>query len=99
MFFFSKNIIFVEKKLVLVFIKRALHCRKHVVFGRVVSGEEVVVALEELAVDNRHRPLNTVTIQRCGQLLAKSKNKGNIDDLGPLRTRLRNTAYRQVFMY
>ncbi|KAF2361382.1 Cyclophilin-type peptidyl-prolyl cis-trans isomerase domain, partial [Trinorchestia longiramus] len=46
---------------------------KHVVFGRVVGGEEVVVAVEELPVDNRHRPLNSVAIQRCGQLLARSK--------------------------
>ncbi|KAA0203629.1 hypothetical protein HAZT_HAZT004797 [Hyalella azteca] len=49
---------------------------KHVVFGRVVSGEEVVVAMEELPVDNRHRPLNSVTIKRCGELLSRPKNKG-----------------------
>ena len=51
--------------------------RKHVVFGRVVSGEEVVVEMEELPVDNRHRPLSTVSIMRCGQLVAKTKSKGN----------------------
>ena len=41
------------------------------VFGRVVAGEEVVAAVEELPVDNKHRPLSCVTIARCGQLLAK----------------------------
>ena len=49
---------------------------KHVVFGRVVSGEEVIVELEELPVDNKHRPLHTVVIERCGQLVARSKSKG-----------------------
>jgi len=50
--------------------------RKHVVFGRVVSGEEIVVEVEELPVDNRHRPLSTVTIEKCGQLVARVKTKG-----------------------
>ena len=49
---------------------------KHVVFGRVISGEEIVVEIEELPVDNKKRPLSTVRIEKCGQLVARAKPKG-----------------------
>ncbi|XP_050697742.1 peptidyl-prolyl cis-trans isomerase 8-like [Eriocheir sinensis] len=42
---------------------------KHVVFGRVVSGQEVVVAIENLPVDNRSHPLQPIVISNCGELV------------------------------
>ncbi|RUP50344.1 cyclophilin-like domain-containing protein [Jimgerdemannia flammicorona] len=41
---------------------------KHVVFGRVVTGYEVVETVENQVVDERDRPLNTVMIANCGEL-------------------------------
>ncbi|XP_068204334.1 peptidyl-prolyl cis-trans isomerase G [Palaemon carinicauda] len=52
---------------------------KHVVFGRVVNGKEVVAAIEDLPVDNRSRPLQPAVISNCGELIlqrsAKTKEK------------------------
>ena len=55
-------------------------CRKHVVFGRVVSGQDVVMALEALPVDNNYRPLQQAVISNCGELVLHrtTKVKGNI---------------------
>ena len=48
------------------------------VFGRVVSGQEVVVSIENLPVDNRSRPLQPAVISDCGELvLQRTKTKGN----------------------
>lgn len=44
---------------------------KHVVFGRVVSGYEVVKVVENEPVDERDRPLRTVMIANCGELVLK----------------------------
>lgn len=49
--------------------------RKHVVFGRVVSGEEVVTAIENLPVDNRSRPLQPAVIANCGELILQRSSK------------------------
>ncbi|XP_071526893.1 uncharacterized protein Moca-cyp isoform X1 [Panulirus ornatus] len=48
---------------------------KHVVFGRVVSGYEVVVAVENLPVDNRSRPLQPAVIANCGELVLQRSVK------------------------
>ncbi|XP_045602406.1 peptidyl-prolyl cis-trans isomerase G [Procambarus clarkii] len=48
---------------------------KHVVFGRVVSGQEVVVAIENLPVDNRSRPLQPAVIANCGELVLQRSIK------------------------
>ncbi|XP_042230151.1 peptidyl-prolyl cis-trans isomerase G-like isoform X2 [Homarus americanus] len=48
---------------------------KHVVFGRVVSGQEVVVAVENLPVDNRSRPLQPSVIANCGELVLQRSIK------------------------
>ena len=53
------------------------------VFGRVVKGEEVVVAMEEQPVDNKHRPLHSITITRSGELLAKKKGEEYSAGLSP----------------
>ena len=51
-------------------------CRKHVVFGRVVGGEEVVRRIENLETDKKNRPTVPVTINNCGELVLQAKNKG-----------------------
>ncbi|KAJ3190815.1 hypothetical protein HK101_008341 [Irineochytrium annulatum] len=42
---------------------------KHVVFGRVVSGAEVVRRVEGLAVDGEGKPFEEVIIGKCGELV------------------------------
>ncbi|GAA5928461.1 hypothetical protein JCM1841_005679 [Sporobolomyces salmonicolor] len=46
---------------------------KHVVFGRVVKGYEVMVAMSKLPVDSKDHPLQLVTISHCGELERKAK--------------------------
>ncbi|EHY65623.1 peptidyl-prolyl cis-trans isomerase B (cyclophilin B) [Nematocida ausubeli] len=41
---------------------------KHVVFGRVVEGEDVVRAIESVKCDRSDRPLEEVKIARCGEV-------------------------------
>lgn len=44
---------------------------KHVVFGRVVSGFDIVQKLENEAVDERDRPLRNILIANSGELILK----------------------------
>ncbi|CAB9525509.1 cis-trans isomerase [Seminavis robusta] len=44
---------------------------KHVVFGEVVTGLELVEELGKLATDPKQRPLKSLVIVDCGQLLAE----------------------------
>ncbi|SGY84574.1 BQ5605_C009g05705 [Microbotryum silenes-dioicae] len=46
---------------------------KHVVFGRVVKGYEVIEAISKLPVNEKDHPLQLVTISHCGQLERKGK--------------------------
>ncbi|GAA5902237.1 uncharacterized protein JCM6883_001341 [Sporobolomyces salmoneus] len=46
---------------------------KHVVFGKVVKGFEVIQAMSKLPVDAKDRPLQLVTISHCGELERKVK--------------------------
>lgn len=48
------------------------------VFGRVVSGQSVVMQIEELGVDNNSRPLQDAKVVKCGELVLKSKIKGKM---------------------
>ncbi|KAF8688918.1 Cyclophilin type peptidyl-prolyl cis-trans isomerase/CLD, partial [Rhizoctonia solani] len=41
---------------------------KHVVFGRVVSGLDIVKRISEMPVDDKSRPLKPVVIASCGEL-------------------------------
>jgi hypothetical protein len=45
-------------------------CRKHVVFGKVVEGLDIVKRVEELPVDGKDRPLTPVVIKDCGEVKA-----------------------------
>lgn len=45
------------------------------VFGRVVSGQPVVMQIEELGVDKNSRPLQDAKVVKCGELILKSKIK------------------------
>eukprot|EP00124_Ichthyophonus_hoferi_P001055 Ihof_evm7s48 gene=Ihof_evmTU7s48 len=46
---------------------------KHVVFGTVVSGQDVVMGLENLEVDDKDAPYERVTVVKCGELMLKKK--------------------------
>ncbi|KAK2704342.1 peptidyl-prolyl cis-trans isomerase G-like isoform X1 [Artemia franciscana] len=48
---------------------------KHVVFGHVVSGQDVVRLIESQPVDRNSRPLQDCKIAHCGELVKKSKLK------------------------
>jgi len=46
---------------------------KHVVFGRVVTGQEVVKIVENELTDRNDKPFSIVLISNCGELVKKSK--------------------------
>lgn len=48
------------------------------VFGRVVSGQPVVMQIEEFGVDKNSRPLQDAKVVKCGELVLKSKIKRKI---------------------
>ncbi|XP_029657637.1 peptidyl-prolyl cis-trans isomerase G-like [Octopus sinensis] len=43
--------------------------RKHVVFGQVISGDSVIRRIESLETDKHNRPLTSVTIEGCGEMV------------------------------
>ena len=47
----------------------------HVVFGKVISGDDVVTQIENLKVNTKSRPLADVVIANCGQLIRKKAAK------------------------
>lgn len=50
----------------------------HVVFGEVVSGQEIITHIEGLPVDRMSRPLQDAKVVNCGELILKIKSKGTI---------------------
>lgn len=54
-------------------------CRLHVVFGRVVSGHDVVKLIEVQEVDHKNRPQQVVKVVNSGELMllntAKKRKK------------------------
>ncbi|XP_011689111.1 PREDICTED: peptidyl-prolyl cis-trans isomerase cyp11 isoform X1 [Wasmannia auropunctata] len=47
----------------------------HVVFGEVVSGQEIITHIEGLPVDRMSRPLQDAKVVNCGELILKIKSK------------------------
>lgn len=47
----------------------------HVVFGHVVSGQDLLRQLEQVPVDKNSRPLEDVTIINCGELIRQVKGE------------------------
>ncbi|KZW02914.1 hypothetical protein EXIGLDRAFT_713819 [Exidia glandulosa HHB12029] len=45
---------------------------KHVVFGRVLKGYEVIEAIADVPTDEKDRPLQPVVIVNCGELVRKA---------------------------
>ena len=45
------------------------------VFGEVVQGFEIVRLIENLATDDKSRPLTKVLVSHCGELVLKAKKK------------------------
>lgn len=45
----------------------------HVVFGHVISGQEVVQTMESQKTDPNSRPYAEVKVMNCGELVPKSK--------------------------
>ncbi|XP_076659235.1 nuclear cyclophilin protein Moca-cyp isoform X1 [Halictus rubicundus] len=52
----------------------------HVVFGEVVSGQEIVSHVEGLPVDRMSRPLQDAKVVNCGELVLKVKSKAKKRD-------------------
>ncbi|CAD6189280.1 unnamed protein product [Caenorhabditis auriculariae] len=54
----------------------ARHCdAKHVVFGRVVKGHDIVNRIENMKVDDSAKPLYDVMIMNCGELFKKKRQQ------------------------
>ncbi|KAH0945562.1 hypothetical protein HN011_011791 [Eciton burchellii] len=53
----------------------------HVVFGEVVSGQEIITHTEGLPVDRMSRPLQDAKVVNCGELVLKLKNKAKKREL------------------
>jgi peptidyl-prolyl isomerase G (cyclophilin G) len=49
--------------------------RKHVVFGQVIQGFEIIQLIENLPTDEKDKPKTNVTISHCGELIIKIKSK------------------------
>jgi peptidyl-prolyl isomerase G (cyclophilin G) len=47
----------------------------HVVFGHVVSGQDVVRQIEDLPVDNKSRPMEEAAVKACGELVKAVKGE------------------------
>lgn len=45
----------------------------HVVFGHVISGQEVIQTIENQKTDANSRPYAEVKVLNCGELIPKSK--------------------------
>ncbi|KAI8901193.1 cyclophilin-like domain-containing protein [Globomyces pollinis-pini] len=50
---------------------------KHVVFGRLIYGEEVFRAIENIPTDDNDAPLQKISITKCGELIKVKKQKEN----------------------
>ena len=59
---------------------------KHVVFGQVIKGMEIIKQIEDIETDNDDKPLKRITIINCGEIINKEKeenkeiNENKIED-------------------
>lgn len=49
---------------------------KHVVFGHVVSGENLIESIENLPVNANNKPVVDATISNCGELIPSMSAPG-----------------------
>ncbi|EIN04910.1 hypothetical protein PUNSTDRAFT_92359 [Punctularia strigosozonata HHB-11173 SS5] len=56
---------------------------KHVVFGKVIRGYEVVQKIAELPTDEKDRPLTPVVVVNCGELELRRKSTASKDEVAP----------------
>ena len=49
---------------------------KHVVFGEVVSGQDVIAAIEETKTGAQDKPVEDVVIVDCGEIEVEKEGKG-----------------------
>lgn len=74
-----------------------LACSIHVVFGQVLSGQDLVRQLEDLPIDRNSRPLQDAAIASCGELVKASKGTLGrnipltVSVFNPFRLQLRKT--------
>lgn len=57
----------------------------HVVFGEVISGQDLVRQLEDLPVDRNSRPLQDAVISNCGELVRQLKGNSFFIDFLTLK--------------
>lgn len=71
----------------------APHCNgKHVVFGEVVKGQNAVDYIDNLAVDDKSKPLAKVLISNCGELVKKKKPLKTDEELAAALEEKNNNA-------
>lgn len=67
-----------------VLFKEAPHLDgKHVVFGKMVSGEQTLAQLENAETDEKDRPRSKIVVSKCGELVAKKKTRANDELTSP----------------
>ena len=70
----------------------------HVIFGEVISGQEVVKKIERQPTDEKSKPYNPCMIANCGELvLMKKSKKIDADDLTSSSGDL-NSSYKNLFI-
>lgn len=52
---------------------------KHVVFGRVEKGKEVIKAMEQARCDGQDRPKKEIKIKSCGELKPKAQEEKPVE--------------------
>ncbi|KZT65872.1 hypothetical protein DAEQUDRAFT_675998 [Daedalea quercina L-15889] len=56
---------------------------KHVVFGRVIRGYDIVQRIAEVATDAKDRPTAPIAIANCGELVLKTKVQSQVPESTP----------------
>ena len=51
---------------------------KHVVFGQVINGMEIIDQIENIETNSEDRPLKKIVIINCGEIIKKENKNGNI---------------------